>query len=114
MNYCKNRLLGSHCPYPFEAYPEGNRAHLAAESLLFARVVTEGLFGLRTVGLNRLRIKPQLSGLCPSIKLSGIRLFSKQFDISADASGITLEHDGKTYSTESCEAVFDFNALRFE
>ena len=57
VNYCKNRLLGSHCPYPFEAYPEGNRAHLAAESLLFARVVTEGLFGLRAVGLNRLRIK---------------------------------------------------------
>ena len=114
MNYCKNRLLGSHCPYPFEAYPEGNRAHLAAESLLFARVVTEGLFGLRAVGLNRLRIKPQLSGLCPSIKLSGIRLFSKQFDISADSSGIKLEYDGKTYSTESREAVFDFNALRFE
>ena len=43
INYCKNRLLGSHAPYPYEAYPEGNRAHLAAESLLFARVVTEGL-----------------------------------------------------------------------
>ena len=114
VNYCKNRLLGSHCPYPFEAYPEGNRAHLAAESLLFARVVTEGLFGLRAVGLNRLRIKPQLSGLCPSIKLSGIRLFSKQFDISADSSGIKLEYDGKTYSTESREAVFDFNTLKFE
>lgn len=76
--------------------------------------MTEGLFGLRAVGLNRLRIKPQLSGLCPSIKLSGIRLFSKQFDISADSSGIKLEHDGKTYSTESREAVFDFNTLKFE
>ncbi len=76
--------------------------------------MTEGLFGLRAVGLNRLRIKPQLSGLCLSIKLSGICLFSKQFDISADSSGIKLEYDGKTYSTESCEAVFDFNTLKFE
>ena len=59
VHYCQNRLLGSHSPYPYEAYPEGNRAHLAAESLLFARVVTEGLFGLRAVGLNTLRIQPQ-------------------------------------------------------
>ena len=30
----KRRLLGSHAPYSYEAYPGGNRAHLAAESLL--------------------------------------------------------------------------------
>lgn len=114
LNYCKNRLLGSHCPYPFEAYPEGNRAHLAAESLLFARAVTEGLFGLCAVGLNKLRIMPQLSKACPKISLSGIKLFSKCFDITADDTGITVKYDNSIYHTVSKAAVFDFNSLCFE
>lgn len=114
LNYCKNRLLGSHCPYPFEAYPEGNRAHLAAESILFARIITEGLFGLKAVGINKLRIKPQLSGECPNMSLKGIKLFSKCFDISADKNGIEILYDGKVYKTEDSETVFDFNSCVFE
>lgn len=82
--------LGSHRPYPFEAFPEGNRAHLAAESLLFARIVTEGLFGLKAVGLNLLHIKPQLSQTCSEMSLKNIRLFSKCFDVNADLNGITI------------------------
>ncbi|MDE5983926.1 MAG: hypothetical protein K2H13_01555 [Eubacterium sp.] len=114
LNYCKNRLLGSHCPYPFEAYPEGNRAHLAAESLLFARIITEGLFGLKAVGLNQLRIQPQLCDACPEISLQNIRLFSKCFDISADEKGITVLYNGNTYHTDSHCTVFDFNNCLFE
>lgn len=113
INYCKNRLLGSHAPYPYEAYPEGNRAHLAAESILFARVVTEGLFGLRAVGLNMLRIKPQLSRQCPEMTLNNIKLFSKSFDITADENGITVTCDNNTYHTESFDTVFDFNNCSF-
>ncbi len=113
VNYCKNRLLGSHCPYPFEAFPEGNRAHLAAESLLFARIITEGLFGLKAVGLNKLRIKPQLSDQCPEILLQNIRLFSKRFDISADENGITIMYNNNTYQTEKNSAVFDFDICSF-
>lgn len=114
LNYCKNRLLGSHCPYPFEAYPEGNRAHLAAESLLFARVITEGLFGLRAVGFNRLRIMPQISKECPEISLKNIRLFSKCFDISANENGISVAYNGRIYYNESCSAVFDFEQCSFD
>jgi len=114
VNYCKNRLLGSHCPYPYEAYPEGNRAHLAAESLLFARVVTEGLFGLKAVGLNKLRIKSQLSDECSVISLQNIKLFSKSFDITADKNGIRIKYNNNLYSTESDCAVFDFDRCKFE
>lgn len=114
VNYCRNRLLGSHCPYPFEAYPEGNRAHLAAESLLFARIITEGLFGLKAIGLNKLRIKPQLNNECNEISLQNIKLFSKCFDITANQDGITLSHNGNSYKTESTDTVFDFNTCRFE
>lgn len=114
VNYCKNRLVGSHCPYPYEAYPEGNRAHLAAESLLFARVITEGLFGLRAVGLNKLRIKPQMSEKCPTASLCGIRLFSKCFDISADDKGIMIYYNGNSYHSASACAVFNFDTCQFE
>ena len=114
INYCKNRLLGSHCPYPFEAYPEGNMAHLAAESLLFARIITEGLFGLKAVGLNKLRIKPQLSKKCSNLCLKGIKLFSKNFDIRADESGVEISYNGELYKTDLSEAVFDFNRCIFE
>lgn len=114
VNYCKNRLLGSHCPYPFEAYPEGNRAHLAAESLLFARIITEGLFGLKATGLNQLRIKPQISDQCPEMSLQNIRLFSKCFDITANKNGIILTYDGNVYQTPNTDVVFDFNASCFK
>ena len=113
INYCKNRLLGSHSPYPYEAYPEGNRAHLAAESLLFARVITEGLFGLRATGLNKLRIKPQLSEKCPEMTLNNIKLFSKCFDIKTDKNGITVIYDGSNYHTDSLNTVFCFNTHSF-
>lgn len=113
ISYCKNRLLGSHSPYPYEAYPEGNRAHLAAESLLFARVITEGLFGLRATGLNKLRIKPQLSEKCPEMALNNIKLFSKRFDIKADKNGITVIYDGSNYHTDSLNTVFCFNTHSF-
>lgn len=114
VNYCRNRLLGSHCPYPFEAFPEGNRAHLAAESLLFARIITEGLFGLRAVGLKKLRIKPQISEACNKISLENIKLFSECFDITANADGISLNYNGNVYKTDSLNAVFDFNTCCFE
>lgn len=113
VHYCKNRLLGSHCPYPFEAYPEGNRAHLAAESLLFARIITEGLFGLKAVGLNKLKINPQLSEKCSDISLQNIRLFSKCFDITANQKGVAVIYDGNTYQSDNNDVVFDFNSCSF-
>ena len=45
--YANRRLLGDHVPYPIEWGPEGTQPHLAAESALYCRVFTEGLFGIR-------------------------------------------------------------------
>lgn len=52
--YSRNRLLGEHVPYPIEAWPEGNQRHLSAESGLYCRIFTEGLFGIRPTGSARL------------------------------------------------------------
>lgn len=48
--YSERRLLGERVPYPVEAYPEGNMRHLSAESALFCRVITDGLFNFTTDG----------------------------------------------------------------
>ncbi len=59
-DYSTKRLLGDHVPYPIESYPEGNQRHLAAESALYVRIITEGMFGIRPTGFGELSITPQL------------------------------------------------------
>ncbi|CAN5355205.1 hypothetical protein BH11ARM2_BH11ARM2_12750 [soil metagenome] len=58
--YTERRLMGEHVPYAVEAFPEGNQRHLSAESALYVRAVTEGLFGLRPTGLRRFELNPRL------------------------------------------------------
>lgn len=113
LDYCKNRLLGCHSPYPFEAYPEGNRAHLAAESILFCRAVTEGLFGLKPVGFCQLRIKPSLSSKLNDISLQSLNQFGKKFDLYCSPKEIKIVLGDKSYISNESTAVFDFNKLEF-
>ncbi len=60
LDYSRRRLTGEHVPYAVEAYPEGGQRHLSAESALYVRAVTEGLFGLRPTGLRRFELNPRL------------------------------------------------------
>ncbi|CAM3712859.1 hypothetical protein [Roseateles saccharophilus] len=73
--YSKRRLLGEHVPYAIEAWPEGNQRHLSAESALYARVVTEGLFGLQPTGLRSFRLAPRLPAAWQHMALRNIRAF---------------------------------------
>lgn len=106
--YSENRLLGNHSPYPFEAFPEGNRAHLSGESILFCRIITEGLFGLKVTGMKKLQIAPKAK----NISLSGLHLFGIRFDIS-EKNGIMITVNGKEHISASKTAVFDFEAMQF-
>lgn len=54
------RLLGNHSPYMEEAFPEGNRRQLSAESVLYARIILEGIFGYRPTGLTSFSLKPSV------------------------------------------------------
>ncbi|MEA3505768.1 MAG: hypothetical protein U9R32_11340 [Bacteroidota bacterium] len=81
LNYSKRRLLGEHVPYPVEAYPEGDQRHLSAESALYCRVVTEGIFGIRPEGFNRFAISPKLPENWDSMALRNIKAFNNTFDI---------------------------------
>jgi hypothetical protein len=81
--YSNRRLLGEHVPYAVEAWPEGNQRHLSAESALYCRVVTEGIFGFRPTGLKSFTITPQLPSEWNEMSLRNIIAFGgKRIDIS--------------------------------
>lgn len=74
--YSSQRLLGEHVPYPIEAWPEGNQRHLSAESGLYCRIITEGLFGIRPTGFSSFELTPQLPDEWNFMELNDIYAFS--------------------------------------
>lgn len=89
--YSRRRLLGEHVPYPVEAWPEGNQRHLAAESALYCRIFTEGLFGIRPTGLRSFQLNPRLPTGWDHENLRDIHAFGTVFDIALGRSGDTLK-----------------------
>ena len=85
--YSNRRLLGEHVPYPVEAYPEGNQRHLSAESGLYCRIFTEGLFGIRPIALNSFTITPQLPDEWDYMRLNNVHGFQNTFDIEVTREG---------------------------
>jgi hypothetical protein len=79
--YTSNRLLGFHVPYAIEAWPEGEEAHLAAESALYGRIFTEGVFGITPAGLNSFICKPSMPKDWNKMKLKKIHAFNLVFDL---------------------------------
>ena len=85
--YVAKRLLGDHVPYPVEAWPEGNQRHLSAESGLFCRVITEGLFGINPIGLNKFELLPRLPDDWNFMTLKNVKAFNHNFDIEVSRKG---------------------------
>jgi hypothetical protein len=96
--YSATRLLGEHVPYPVEAWPEGNQRHLSAESALYCRAITEGLFGINPTGLNQFTMTPWLPKGWNYMRLKNIKAFNRSFDIeivrqgAAESVVVTLEN----------------------
>lgn len=85
--YSRRRLLGEHVPYAVEAYPEGNQRHLSAESGLYCRIYTEGLFAMRPVGFNSFDMTPHLPKEWNKMALRNIHSFGNVFDLDVERSG---------------------------
>lgn len=79
--YSGERLLGKRVPYAVEAFPEGSMAHLSAESGLYCRIFTEGLFGILPTGFNRFNCQPRLPADWDEMALKHIKAFGDDFDI---------------------------------
>jgi len=98
--YSNRRLLGEHVPYAVEAWPEGNQRHLSAESALYCRVITEGLFGFRPTGLNSFSVTPQLPSTWNEMSLENIIAFGGRcINVAVTRAGtrikISIVSDGK-------------------
>ncbi len=79
--YSNRRLLGDHVPYPIEAWPEGSQRHLSAESGLYCRIITEGMFGIRPTGMRSFELKPEIPTDWEFASLKNIRAFGGDFDV---------------------------------
>jgi hypothetical protein len=98
--YSKRRLLGEHVPYAVEAYPEGNQRHLSAESGLYCRIYTEGMFGIRPTGFTSFKMTPRLPKEWDRMALRNIHSFGNVFDVEVmkgdkDKLIITIKNSGK-------------------
>lgn len=80
-SYSATRLLGDHVPYAVEAWPEGFQRHLSAESGLYCRIITEGLFGIRPTGIRSFDLKPSMPSSWKRMTLRHVRAFGSDFDI---------------------------------
>ncbi len=97
--YSTKRLLGDHVPYPIEAYPENNMKHLSAESALYCRIFTEGMFGLEPLSFSKVAISPKLPDSWKYAELKQVYLGNAPVDISCERMGkqlrITAKKEGK-------------------
>jgi hypothetical protein len=98
--YSQRRLLGEHVPYAVEAYPEGNQRHLSAESGLYCRIFTEGLFGMRPTGLHTFNLTPRLPREWAHMALRNIHAFQEIYDLeikrtSGNKLQVTINSKGK-------------------
>ncbi|MEN8123223.1 MAG: hypothetical protein ABFS35_22990 [Bacteroidota bacterium] len=99
--YSQKRLLGEHVPYAVEAWPEGGQRHLSAESGLYCRVITEGLFGIEPTGLKSFTCSPKLPSDWDYMKLKNIKAFGNIFDLEAEKfrnkTKVTIELNGQVF-----------------
>lgn len=93
--YSRTRLLGEHVPYPVEAWPEGDQRQLSAESALYCRVVTEGLFGIDPLGLHSFSLRPKLPAGWSFMTLEHMRAFGGDWKIGIHSRNVTVYKNGK-------------------
>lgn len=85
--FSNTRLLGYHVPYVIESTSEQNRSQLSAESGLYLRIFTEGLFGIRPTGLNSFNCSPKLPEEWDNMELKNIHAFGRTWNIKIERIG---------------------------
>lgn len=81
VDYSRERLMGQHVPYAIEAFPEAGQSHLSAESGLYCRIFTEGLFGITPTGFRSFNILPRLPQSWKKASMKNIKAFGSAFNI---------------------------------
>lgn len=86
--YSRSRLLGEHVPYPVEAWPEENMRHLSAESALYCRIFTEGLFGLDPNGFGSFAMDGKLPKGFRPMRIRNVRIGGKSVTLTLTEDGV--------------------------
>ena len=103
--YSRVRLLGAHVPYPVEAWPEGDQRHLSAESALYCRVVTEGLFGIDPLGLGKFSLMPRLPAGWGSMSLEHMQAFGGDWSILVRGRHVVVTRSGRVVKDVDWDGV---------
>lgn len=91
------------------AFPENDQRHLAAESALYCRVVTEGILGLEPLSLSTFRLSPKLPSGWPAVTLERLALQGRELDLDIRREGkgyrvrVTTSGTGETVLDEVIE-----------
>src|SRR5690606_27311589 len=85
--FSNTRLLGYHVPYVIESTSEQNRSQLSAESGLYLRIFTEGLFGIRPTGLHSFDCNPKLPQEWDQMELKNIHAFGRTWSLKIERAG---------------------------
>ena len=83
-----------------ESLSEGNQRHLSAESGLYCRIYTEGMFGMRPIGFTSFNCTPRLPAAWNEMALRNIHSFGNIFDLEVARASpgkliITVKKAGK-------------------
>ena len=113
--FSQKRLLGDHVPYAIEAWPEGNQRHLSAESGLYARIITEGMFGIRPTGLKSFTLTPRLPVEWQNMSLRKVKAFGSDFDIQIfrndNRLNVSISQNGKNIMDKTIKEGESVNVI---
>lgn len=99
LRYCRKRLLCDRVPYAVEAYPEGGKRHLSGESALFARIISEGIFGIAPESLTSFSFDPNNCLELGDVTLSKIHICGSVYDISVKEKSWQVYKNGELISS---------------
>lgn len=105
LRYCRKRLVCDRVPYPVEAYPEGGKRHLSAESALFVRVITEGLLGIAPESLNSFSFVPQLPQGMPHLELDHLYIAGSHWRIRVEKAKWQVFRNGAPWAEGETNGV---------
>lgn len=111
--YSRSRLIGAHVPYPFEAFPEGNRRHLSGESALYVRIIIEGMFGIHPRGFNSMSVTPSLPSELKRIRLKNLNGYNRNFDVEITNNTVEISYGDVTLTSNYVKGdtmIVDFDA----
>ena len=98
LDYCEKRLLCNHVPYAIEAYPEGGKRHLSAESALFCQIITEGILAVSPLSFTAFSFNTVIPEGIPRFVLTHIHAFGETFDVTIEDGRWSLRTEsGKTF-----------------